>query len=214
MQVQHTPSSAQHFVDDDLRRGFLDSLQLYSQPRGGYVICLTFANLYYTVLNPPATVKRFLLSLLNPQFTRRYSPGGFHTAFTHTFCRAWGRDGPSGLGNLAVSQPSCTLRVTWQLGTERVLQLNDFFLHRNSAIPSSCDGVFSKSDLRSQRVSLVRSLHSERCAHTGPRVFKLIFQSLPFWTFSSQTAATHAETLSTETSVVLRACFRMTQTAR
>ncbi|GAA49996.1 RNA-binding protein 39 [Clonorchis sinensis] len=32
------------------------------------------------------------------------------------------------LGNLAVSQPSCFLRVAWQLGTERVLQLNDFFL--------------------------------------------------------------------------------------
>ncbi|KAG5454317.1 hypothetical protein CSKR_201970 [Clonorchis sinensis] len=31
-----------------------------------------------------------------------------------------------GLGNLAVSQPSCFLRVAWQLGTERVLQLNDF----------------------------------------------------------------------------------------
>ncbi|KER26846.1 hypothetical protein T265_05979 [Opisthorchis viverrini] len=29
------------------------------------------------------------------------------------------------LGNLAVSQPSCLLRVTWQLGTETVLQLND-----------------------------------------------------------------------------------------
>ncbi|KER32163.1 hypothetical protein T265_12862, partial [Opisthorchis viverrini] len=31
-----------------------------------------------------------------------------------------------GLGSLAVSQPSCSLRVAWQLGTERVLQLNDF----------------------------------------------------------------------------------------
>ncbi|KAG5454825.1 hypothetical protein CSKR_108370 [Clonorchis sinensis] len=30
-----------------------------------------------------------------------------------------------GLGNLAVSQPSRFLRVAWQLGTERVLQLND-----------------------------------------------------------------------------------------
>ncbi|GAA50525.1 vacuolar protein sorting-associated protein 26B [Clonorchis sinensis] len=30
-----------------------------------------------------------------------------------------------GLGNLAVSQPSCFLLVAWQLGTERVLQLND-----------------------------------------------------------------------------------------
>ncbi|KAG5453176.1 hypothetical protein CSKR_110620 [Clonorchis sinensis] len=30
------------------------------------------------------------------------------------------------LGNLAVSQPSCNLRVAWQLGTERVLQLNDY----------------------------------------------------------------------------------------
>ncbi|KAG5451169.1 hypothetical protein CSKR_102663 [Clonorchis sinensis] len=28
------------------------------------------------------------------------------------------------LGNLAVSQPSCFLRVAWQLGIERVLQLN------------------------------------------------------------------------------------------
>ncbi|KAG5453792.1 hypothetical protein CSKR_113318 [Clonorchis sinensis] len=32
------------------------------------------------------------------------------------------------LGNLAVSQPSCFLRVAWQLGTRRVLQLNDFLL--------------------------------------------------------------------------------------
>ncbi|KAG5454874.1 Integrator complex subunit 9 [Clonorchis sinensis] len=31
-----------------------------------------------------------------------------------------------GLGNLAVSQPSCFLWVAWQLGTERVLQLNDY----------------------------------------------------------------------------------------
>ncbi|KAG5454649.1 Protoheme IX farnesyltransferase, mitochondrial [Clonorchis sinensis] len=31
----------------------------------------------------------------------------------------------SGLGNLAVSQPSCNLRVAWQLGTEWVLQLDD-----------------------------------------------------------------------------------------
>ncbi|KER22220.1 hypothetical protein T265_09642 [Opisthorchis viverrini] len=30
-----------------------------------------------------------------------------------------------GLGDLAVSHPSCNLRVTWQLGTERVLQLNE-----------------------------------------------------------------------------------------
>ncbi|KAG5441238.1 hypothetical protein CSKR_102452 [Clonorchis sinensis] len=30
-----------------------------------------------------------------------------------------------GLGNLAVSQPSCLHRVAWQFGTERVLQLND-----------------------------------------------------------------------------------------
>ncbi|KAG5441400.1 hypothetical protein CSKR_111748, partial [Clonorchis sinensis] len=30
-----------------------------------------------------------------------------------------------GLSNLAVSQPSCFLLMAWQLGTERVLQLND-----------------------------------------------------------------------------------------
>ncbi|KER19269.1 hypothetical protein T265_11900 [Opisthorchis viverrini] len=32
-----------------------------------------------------------------------------------------------GLGNLAVSQPTCFLLMAWQLGTERMLQLNDFF---------------------------------------------------------------------------------------
>ncbi|KER23397.1 hypothetical protein T265_08721 [Opisthorchis viverrini] len=32
-----------------------------------------------------------------------------------------------GLGNLAISQPSCFLRVAWQLGTGRVLQLRGFF---------------------------------------------------------------------------------------
>ncbi|GAA49161.1 hypothetical protein CLF_102604 [Clonorchis sinensis] len=32
----------------------------------------------------------------------------------------------AGLSNLAVSQPSCILPVAWQLGTERMLQLNDF----------------------------------------------------------------------------------------
>ncbi|KER30902.1 hypothetical protein T265_13072, partial [Opisthorchis viverrini] len=31
-----------------------------------------------------------------------------------------------GLGNMAVSQPSCFLRVAWELGTERVLELNYF----------------------------------------------------------------------------------------
>ncbi|KAG5449834.1 hypothetical protein CSKR_109114 [Clonorchis sinensis] len=31
------------------------------------------------------------------------------------------------LGNLAVSQPSCFLRAAWQLGTGRMLQLNDIF---------------------------------------------------------------------------------------
>ncbi|KAG5452249.1 hypothetical protein CSKR_106883 [Clonorchis sinensis] len=33
-----------------------------------------------------------------------------------------------GLGNLAVSQPSCNLRVAWQLGTQRVLQLKGYLL--------------------------------------------------------------------------------------
>ncbi|KER32168.1 hypothetical protein T265_12864, partial [Opisthorchis viverrini] len=30
------------------------------------------------------------------------------------------------VNNLAVSQPSCFLRVTWHLGIERVLQLGDY----------------------------------------------------------------------------------------
>ncbi|KER22160.1 hypothetical protein T265_09666 [Opisthorchis viverrini] len=32
-----------------------------------------------------------------------------------------------GLGNLAVSQPSCLLRVAWQLGTERLLQVDYYY---------------------------------------------------------------------------------------
>ncbi|KAG5452728.1 hypothetical protein CSKR_102158 [Clonorchis sinensis] len=35
------------------------------------------------------------------------------------------------LVNLAVSQPSCLLRVGWQLGTERMSQLNDVLHHEN-----------------------------------------------------------------------------------
>ncbi|KER25137.1 hypothetical protein T265_14271, partial [Opisthorchis viverrini] len=41
------------------------------------------------------------------------------------------------LGNLAVSQPSCFLRMAWQLGTERVLQLNDYSLQSSSAYVNS-----------------------------------------------------------------------------
>ncbi|GAA55192.1 hypothetical protein CLF_107112 [Clonorchis sinensis] len=33
-----------------------------------------------------------------------------------------------GLGNLAVSQPSCNPRVAWQLSIERVLQMNDHLI--------------------------------------------------------------------------------------
>ncbi|KAG5449112.1 hypothetical protein CSKR_100233 [Clonorchis sinensis] len=68
---------------------------------------------------------------------------GYRNVCDSILTRASGRDGPSeregetvqvvrariywpeGLGNLAVSQPSCFLRMAWQLGTERVLQLNN-----------------------------------------------------------------------------------------
>ncbi|KAG5446642.1 hypothetical protein CSKR_108301, partial [Clonorchis sinensis] len=42
------------------------------------------------------------------------------------------------LVNLAVSQPSCNLRVAWQLGTERVLQLNE----DNDHPPPTSTGTF------------------------------------------------------------------------
>ncbi|KAG5445375.1 hypothetical protein CSKR_104637 [Clonorchis sinensis] len=44
---------------------------------------------------------------------------GFYAQWTYERC----------LGNLAVSQPSCFLRVEWQLGTGRVLQLNDVCMY-------------------------------------------------------------------------------------
>ncbi|GAA48225.1 hypothetical protein CLF_101338 [Clonorchis sinensis] len=40
-----------------------------------------------------------------------------------------------GLSVLAVYQSSCFLRVAWQLGTERVLELNDFFEEKQSEMP-------------------------------------------------------------------------------
>ncbi|KAG5450905.1 hypothetical protein CSKR_109256, partial [Clonorchis sinensis] len=55
-----------------------------------------------------------------------------------------------GLGNLAVSQPSCFLPVAWQLDTERVLQLNDFFIFLFPAIffVSILSILFSSSGTR------------------------------------------------------------------
>ncbi|KAG5452055.1 hypothetical protein CSKR_111099 [Clonorchis sinensis] len=47
----------------------------------------------------------------------------------------------SGLGNLAVSQPSCFLWVAWQLGTERVLQLNNVFLSPSISVLFCFGGV-------------------------------------------------------------------------
>ncbi|GAA50703.1 hypothetical protein CLF_104928 [Clonorchis sinensis] len=53
------------------------------------------------------------------------------------------------LGNLAVSKPSCFPRVAWQLGTERVLQLNDFFIFQKSR--GSVDTICDKSSLSLNR---------------------------------------------------------------
>ncbi|KER22441.1 hypothetical protein T265_09458 [Opisthorchis viverrini] len=55
----------------------------------------------------------------------------------------------SGLGNLAVSQPSCLLRVARQLGTESVLQLNDFFCKPERLVESQTV-VASRSHMSSQ----------------------------------------------------------------
>ncbi|KAG5452513.1 hypothetical protein CSKR_103318 [Clonorchis sinensis] len=54
---------------------------------------------------------------LEREFTDRKVRGSNPTSTSRLPCL--------GLGNLAVSQPSCFLCVAWQLGTERVLQLND-----------------------------------------------------------------------------------------
>ncbi|GAA57182.1 hypothetical protein CLF_112296 [Clonorchis sinensis] len=60
-----------------------------------------------------------------------------------------------GLGNLAVSHPSCFLRVAWQLGTDRVLQLNDtttdLVIHRDKLreLSVTIRELFSGSQVRS-----------------------------------------------------------------
>ncbi|KAG5444601.1 Yip1 member 1 [Clonorchis sinensis] len=54
---------------------------------------------------------------------------------------SWRYDFRKGLGSLAVSQPSCFPRVTWQLGTERVLQLNSFFSSEHHSLLALQVGV-------------------------------------------------------------------------
>ncbi|KER33510.1 hypothetical protein T265_00625 [Opisthorchis viverrini] len=53
--------------------------------------------------------------------------GGFWARWPEWLDREFTDRKVRGLGNLAVSQPSCFLRVAWRLGTGRVLQLNAFF---------------------------------------------------------------------------------------
>ncbi|KAG5452878.1 hypothetical protein CSKR_107423 [Clonorchis sinensis] len=69
------------------------------------------------------------------------------------------------LGNLEVSQPSCFLWVAWQLGTKRVLQLNDFYFifkkSRNHAGSYAC--FFSSRFIQltsgqSQRLPITQTL--------------------------------------------------------
>ncbi|KER21270.1 hypothetical protein T265_10370 [Opisthorchis viverrini] len=64
---------------------------------------------------------------LEREFTDRKVRGSNPTSASRLPCL--------GLGNLAVSQPSCNLWVAWQLGTERVLQLNDAF---NEKLSGGC----------------------------------------------------------------------------
>ncbi|KER23900.1 hypothetical protein T265_08319 [Opisthorchis viverrini] len=54
-----------------------------------------------------------------------------------------------GLGNLAVSQPSCFLRVAWQLGTGRVLQLNTI-LHLKKGEALCTQTVVSSVQIRNR----------------------------------------------------------------
>ncbi|GAA56555.1 hypothetical protein CLF_111095 [Clonorchis sinensis] len=56
-----------------------------------------------------------------------------------------------GLGNLAVSQPSCFLWVAWQLGTERVLQLNDSSEAKSARHPSPKSSDTSISTIKPRR---------------------------------------------------------------
>ncbi|KER18856.1 hypothetical protein T265_12126 [Opisthorchis viverrini] len=46
-----------------------------------------------------------------------------------------------GLGDLAVSQPSCFLQVAWQLGTGRVLEPNSFSGRNQPLIPKKLHGM-------------------------------------------------------------------------
>ncbi|KAG5447959.1 hypothetical protein CSKR_100925 [Clonorchis sinensis] len=84
-----------------------------------------------------------------------------------------------GLGNLAVSQPSCFLRVAWQLGTERVLQLNsaiscNLASQREGSHPvrrtaSTASKIFVITSIRQIKHCPPRSLHhSDRGSSLTP----------------------------------------------
>ncbi|KER26810.1 hypothetical protein T265_06021 [Opisthorchis viverrini] len=62
-----------------------------------------------------------------------------------------------GLGDLAVSQPLCFLRVAWHLGTERVLQLNDFFVLE--LISNACPRLDSDPGQLTREASAIPLLH-------------------------------------------------------
>ncbi|KAG5450642.1 hypothetical protein CSKR_100117 [Clonorchis sinensis] len=63
-------------------------------------------------------------------FSSQLSSNFNEIGFGHRTRRKFGNvtlDLIKGLDNLAVSQPSCFLRVAWQLDAERVLRLNDYY---------------------------------------------------------------------------------------
>ncbi|KER28596.1 hypothetical protein T265_04639 [Opisthorchis viverrini] len=66
------------------------------------------------------------------------------------------------LSNLAVSQPSCFLRVAWQLGTQRVLQLDDFFMK----------GIHNEKDTEIRSLITTDGITAVQCLLISPEEIK------------------------------------------
>ncbi|GAA55419.1 hypothetical protein CLF_107882 [Clonorchis sinensis] len=92
------------------------------------LVCQHHISVYNSrILTPGMDPTAFgLFALLWDRMFRQYS-SRFSSMANNQLSR-FGRntktDSKNGLGNLAIAQPSCNLRVAWQSGTKRVLQLN------------------------------------------------------------------------------------------
>ncbi|KAG5445264.1 hypothetical protein CSKR_110430 [Clonorchis sinensis] len=156
------PTSASRLLQSGLRQP--GSISLRVLPLGG----MTFRHRKATEC---AALGRLMFQLLRYS---RYRDTCIYTRRSVFRIRPLHVDFCVGLDNLAVSQPSCFLQVAWQLGTKRVLRLNDWI---GSTFIMLCerqdDGVNTSDLIRNENALQRRKLmkfysHSRSVANIPP----------------------------------------------